>query len=107
MQDDPKVTTDHLPRYSVRSWGLLHYHLTHLDDDLPEIRPDYRELKQTHAFISDLLEIFKKEEARSDAADLFAFIEGFIPMSSGSRHRMAPLTRYMAAPPVCLVGSCG
>lgn len=79
MPDDPKVTTDHLPRYSVRSWGLLHYHLTHLDDDLPEIRPDYLELKRTHAFISDSLESFKKEEARSDAADLFAFIERLHP----------------------------
>ncbi|KAI0808275.1 hypothetical protein C8Q74DRAFT_1363676 [Fomes fomentarius] len=59
--------------------GLLHYHLTHLDDDLPEIRPDYRELERTHAFISDSLESFKNEEARFEAETIFAFIERLHP----------------------------
>ncbi len=47
--------------------GLLHYHLTHLDDDLLEIRPDYHQIEQAHTFISASLESYASEAARGEA----------------------------------------
>ncbi|KAI0808283.1 hypothetical protein C8Q74DRAFT_1363684 [Fomes fomentarius] len=47
--------------------GLLHYHLAHLDDDLPEIRIDHHELQRAHAFISASLESYDNEDARGEA----------------------------------------
>ncbi|KAI0730658.1 hypothetical protein C8Q76DRAFT_715689 [Earliella scabrosa] len=44
--------------------GLLAFRLSHLDDDLPEIRPNRDELKWAHEFICRSLACYGKEEER-------------------------------------------
>ncbi|RPD64661.1 hypothetical protein L226DRAFT_565364 [Lentinus tigrinus ALCF2SS1-7] len=51
--------------------GLLAYRLSHLDDNLPEIRPDHHESKLVHEFISRSLNCYDGEDQRQIAVQSF------------------------------------
>ena len=57
--------------------GLLAYRLSHLDDDLPEIRPGHTEYKLAHQFIDMSLANYDDEDLRLNS--IKAIIQSLLP----------------------------
>ncbi|RPD60378.1 hypothetical protein L226DRAFT_525636 [Lentinus tigrinus ALCF2SS1-7] len=56
--------------------GLLAFRLSHLDENLPELRPDHDECKLAHEFVHQLLDTYDSEDLRLRAIEPFVKMLG-------------------------------